>query len=169
MKIYKFLLGISLLVAASCGTASVDVPHYKINTPSDVSESVKYYVKNRGKNNGEFISVSWVAFFNGEAIYVSSSKSRPTQFSSYPVAWSYVDSCLVFVYDNKYKNYISDSVSLIKEIDLVMNKNKIYKLNKLFVEDNLSLRFIRVDGVQTIDTSYLNVRVCKQLGRTITH
>lgn len=90
-----------LLIAAGCHTMPVEKTRYKINLPSDVSRSVEYYVSKTGNEKKKFISVSWIGFFDGEAIYVSSSRSKPTRFSSYPVAWSNVDSALVLVYDSR--------------------------------------------------------------------
>jgi hypothetical protein len=172
MNLVKLLALLWLSAVVGCEPATERGPRYQINLPSEVVRAARHYAKTRTEETGEFLTVSWVAFFNGDAIFVSSSRVRPDRFAAYPVAWSYVDRSLVCVYDSRFANYVTDSVALMKEVNHEMTQSHVREANDLrnatLVEDNLSLRFIQVDGVQTIDTSYLNVRICQQLGRRAT-
>ena len=154
---YVFLI---IIVIGCRSRVDINREHYKSTLPLDVKRAVRYYInKSKFKNKKRFITLSWVGFFEGEAIYVSSSRAYPRNLSEYPISWSYVDSSLVLLYDSRYSNYFLDSVSLKKEVNVELDKIGVDKHIDYLVEDNVPLRFIRRNNVQRVDTSELNVRL----------
>jgi hypothetical protein len=155
------LLCLLALLAYSCQSPPVPRQAYRATLPPANVKAVRLYVQKTHLNSrATFVTMSWVGFFNGGATYLSSTVTYPAKFASYPIAWTYVDSSLVVIYDSRYKNYFADSIGLKAELNQEFDKLRLEKTGKDYVEDPLPLRFITTWTTQKIDTSYLNLKLC---------
>jgi len=150
-------------MACTASPSPVAASRYQVKLPSELWANIHSYTKLAHFNKKEAaIILNWTAVYDGTAVYVLSTHSYPSRFSNYPLFWTYADSTLVFVYDNKYPNLLLDSVTLKREVDSVIKTSGVALSKRTdFVEDNLSLRFITVHGQQRIDTSRLYVEMCQ--------
>jgi len=162
MKTTNNLIYFLAILLNGCSHFTHEQDHYKALLKDDTITDIRSYVEKAHLNKKRaYVTLSWVSFFKGNATYISSSMSHPEKFSEYPIAWTRIDSLLILIYDNKLKNFYSDSISIKKEIDLNMSNLNLLKKEDMTVEDNLPLRFIRNDNILKVDTSYLRVKLCK--------
>jgi hypothetical protein len=138
-------------------------PHYQVKLDSKLWDNIHTYSRLTRFNKRESVIVlNWTAVYDGVAVYVSSTHHYPSHFQNYPLFWTYADSTLVFVYDNKYPNLLVDSLALKHEIDTVIRTSTVaLSRQEYYTEDPFSLRFITAHGQQRIDTSRLYVKMCQ--------
>jgi hypothetical protein len=161
----NFVLGAVAVMSVACTAtpSSVAANHYQVKLPPELWADIHTYAKLAHFNKKESaIILNWTAVYDGTVAYVLSTHSYPNHFPNYPLFWTYADSTLVFVYDNKYPNLLVDSLALKKEVDSAIKMSGVALSKRTdFVEDNLSLRFITAHGQQRIDTSSLYVKMCQ--------
>jgi hypothetical protein len=161
---YLFL-GLSVVLCTKCSAppTSTASTRYQAMLPPELWTTVQTYTRLAHLNKKQSaVILNWTAVRDGLVVYTTSTHSYPKRFQDYPLFWTYADSTLVFVYDNKYPNLLADSLSLKHEIATVIRTTGVALSHRTdFVEDPLALRFLTVHGQQRIDTSNLYVRMCQ--------
>jgi hypothetical protein len=159
------LLGSSVILGTKCSAppAATAATHYQATLPPELRAAVQTYTRLAHFNKKQSaVILNWTAVRDGLVVYTTSTHSYPRRFRDYPLFWTYADSTLVFVYDNKYPNLLADSLSLKHEMATVIRTTGVALSHENdFVEDPLALRFLTVHGQQRIDTSNLYVRMCQ--------